>query len=113
MQHSITAALSATDKKLAKLIDLYTADTIPVQILNERVAKLNAEKDALESELNTLQNVPLPDLSIEKANKLLDGFQAVLASGDHDLIRNFVRSLIDHIVIRGDEVEIHWKFTVF
>lgn len=110
---AITAALSATDKKLAKLIDLYTADTIPLQILNERVAKLNAEKDALESELNTLQNVPLPDLSIEKANKLLDGFQAVLASGDHDLIRNFVRSLIDHIVIRGDEVEIHWKFTVF
>lgn len=110
---SITSALSATDKKLEKLIDLYTSDTIPVQILNERVAKLNAEKETLESELDTLQNAPVPDLSTEKANEILDGFQAVLDSNDHDLLRNFIRSLIDSIIIRGEDIEIHWKFTVF
>ena len=110
---SITAALSATDKKLEKLVDLYASDTIPVQILNERVSKLNAEKETLEAELDALQNAPVPDLSTEKANEILDGFQAVLASGDRDMLRNFIRSLIDSIIIRGNDIEIHWKFTVF
>lgn len=110
---SLSAALTATDKKLEKLIDLYTSDAIPVHVLNERIAKLNAEKETLEVELASLQEVPEPDLSIEKANEILDGFQTVLASGDHDLIRGLVRSLIDSIVIRDEEIEIHWKFTVF
>ena len=110
---SITAALSATDKKLEKLVDLYASDSIPVQILNERVSKLNAEKETLESELDALQNAPVPDLSTDQANEILDGFQDVLDSGDRDLLRNFIRSLIDSIVIRGEDIEIHWKFTVF
>lgn len=110
---SLSAALDATDKKLEKLIDLYTSDAIPVHVLNERITKLNAEKETLETELASLQEVPEPDLSIEKANEILDGFQTVLASGDHDLIRGLVRSLIDSIIIRDEEIEIHWKFTVF
>ena len=110
---SITAALSATDKKLEKLVDLYASDSIPVQILNERVSKLNAEKETLESELDALQNAPVPDLSTDQANEILDGFQDMLDSGDRDLLRNFIRSLIDSIIIRGEDIEIHWKFTVF
>ena len=110
---SLTAALANTDKKLEKLIDLYAADTIPVNLLNTRIAKLNAEKEALEAELTSLQTAPEPDLSVEKANEILDGFQTVLDSGDDNLLRDLIRSLIDSIVIRGEEIEIHWKFSAF
>ena len=110
---SLTAALANTDKKLEKLIDLYAADTIPVNLLNTRIAKLNAEKEALEAELTSLQTAPEPDLSVEKANEILDGFQTVLDSGDDNLLRDLVRSLIDSIVIRSEEIEIHWKFSAF
>ena len=110
---SIKAALTAANKKLEKLIDLYTDDTIPVHILSERISRLNAEKETLESELSELQEAPEPDLSFDQANKILDSFKDIIATGDNDLIRNMVRSLIDSIIIRGEDIEIHWKFTCF
>ena len=110
---SIKTALASADKKLEKLVDLYTDDTIPVHVLSERISRLNAEKEALEAELSNLQAVPDPDLSYDQANKILDSFQDIIATGDNDLIRNMVRSLIDSISIRDEDIEIHWKFTSF
>ena len=110
---SIKTALASADKKLEKLVDLYTDDTIPVHVLSERISRLNAEKEALEAELSNLQAVPDPDLSYDQANKILDSFQDIIATGDNDLIRNMVRSLIDSIIIRDEDIEIHWKFTSF
>ena len=46
---SIKTALASADKKLEKLVDLYTDDTIPVHVLSERISRLNAEKEALEA----------------------------------------------------------------
>lgn len=110
---SIKTALASADKKLEKLVDLYTDDTIPVHVLSERISRLNAEKEALEAELSNLQAVPDPDLSYDQANKILDSFQDIIATGDNNLIRNMVRSLIDSIIIRDEDIEIHWKFTSF
>ena len=110
---SIKTALASADKKLEKLVDLYTDDTIPVHVLSERISRLNAEKEALEAELSNLPAVPDPDLSYDQANKILDSFQDIIATGDNDLIRNMVRSLIDSIIIRDEDIEIHWKFTSF
>ena len=74
---------------------------------------MNAEKETLESELSELQEAPEPDLSFDQANKILDSFKDIIATGDNDLIRNMVCSLIDSIIIRGEDIEIHWKFTCF
>ena len=72
------------------------------------------KREALEAELTSLQTAPEPDLSVEKANEILDGFQTVLDSGDDNLLRDLVRSLIDSIVIRGEEIwKLHWKFSAF
>ena len=109
---SCESAIASTDKKIAKLIDLYTTDGIPANVLSERIEKLNQEKSSLEAAIIDMKTIAAPELSIPETNQILDTFHAVLNSGDMEAIRNLVRSLISTIMIQPDSsVEIHWRFS--
>lgn len=109
---SCEAAISSAEKKIAKLIDLYASDSIPMNVLSERIENLNLEKSSLEAEIIDMKTYVAPELSIPETNRILDTFHAVLNSGDTEAIRKLVRSLISTIIIQPDSsVEIHWRFS--
>lgn len=106
----ILDAIESIDKKLNRLLDLYTNESIDLLLLNERVKKLNIEKQSLLAELESQRQEHVPELDAAEANNILDSFHDVLASKDNTTIRNLVNSLIDSIIVNDDQIEIHWRF---
>ncbi len=107
----IQKAINALDRKIERLLDLYSEETIDISVLNKRINDLNTEKSGLLEELSNLDATHTPELSIAEANDILDKFHDVLASNDKNTIRHLVRSLIDAIIINDEQIEIRWKFS--
>ncbi len=96
--------------QISKLIDLYSLNNIPVEILNKKTIELNEQKNNLEKELKFLRKKQKSKLSYEKALNNINSFEAVLARGNFDEIRLVIETLIDKIAIDGDNITIYWAF---
>lgn len=105
----IVKQIKQIGKQIDKLVDLYSLDRIDFNSLNERIKKLSDERETLEAELDNIQEEK-PDLSIEETRTILKDFDQILASADQERLKEIVHSLIDAIIINGDDFEIHWKF---
>lgn len=97
------------EKQITKLVDLYQIGGIPFETIQERVKDLTEEKYNLEAEIDG-EAVSAPLLPIEEAKRIVVTFADVIESGDPDVLRDLVHSLIDGIVIYEEEIKIHWKF---
>lgn len=97
------------DNQVERLLDLYQLDNIPFDTITERIGALNNEKKALTEELvNEKKHVPA--LTTSEAEELLKRAIGILDKGDLQEQRQLVHSLIDHIIITDDGIEIHWAF---
>ena len=101
--------ITEIDKQIAKLVDLYQIGGIDFNSINEKIVSLNEEKSSLEF---SLDNAPVltPELSPEEAKRILTTFSEIIDSATQEEKRDLVHSLIDGIVINGEDLEIHWKF---
>lgn len=101
--------LADIDKQISKLVDLYQIGGIDFNAINEKIVALNDEKASLEL---TLDNEPIltPDISLEETKQILSTFSEVIDVATPEELRDLVHSLIDGIVINGEDLEIHWKF---
>lgn len=97
------------DKQIGKLVELYQVSGIDFNMINEKIQALNEEKNSLIYNLDNEDTVT-PDLPIQEAKRLLKTFPEILAKADPDELRDIVHSLIDGIIINGEDLEIHWKF---
>ena len=97
------------DKQIGKLVELYQVSGIDFNMINEKIQALNEEKNSLTYNLDNEDTVT-PDLPIQEAKQLLNTFPEILAKADPDELRDIVHSLIDGIIINGEDLEIHWKF---
>lgn len=97
------------DKQIGKLVELYQVSGIDFNMINEKIQALNEEKNSLTYNLDNEHTVT-PDLPIQEAKQLLNTFPEILAKADPDELRDIVHSLIDGIIINGEDLEIHWKF---
>ena len=103
---TILKQLDKFDIQLDKLLDLYALGNIPIATLQAKIDKLNEQKLALETQLDS----PGPKLSPESASEIVGSFQAILDDGDFDEIRSVISDLIEKIEIDGDNITIYWSF---
>lgn len=108
-QKMIKKRIGQIESQVSKFMDLYSMEGIDLSTLKAKMTPLNDEKASLESELETLEE-ETPTTSREEIIALVDAFEEVADSGNCYDIFNAVVEIIDHIVIDGEDIQIHWKF---
>ena len=97
------------DAQRSRFMDLYGLGTFTVDDIQEKIEPLNEQRMKLEQEIKTLQDSK--PLSEEDAIKMLSNWDDVLGSGDFDLIKSLLNTLIERIDLDGDDIYIHWRFS--
>ena len=99
-------ALKSLQKQKDRLIDLYAVGGIDLQ-------ELTAKIDAITKQIETLQkDVPeMPELSLQETQKIVANASTIFAGDDMDIKRAFVSSLIQKIVLTGNQIQIFWRFS--
>ena len=100
----ISGEIKKMDDQISRLVDLYTINEIPPDVLQKKIQDLTDQKDKLEKRLDET------GITIEQANKLIESFADVLEQGDFSEIRSIIDALIDHIVLDNEDVTIYWNF---
>lgn len=99
-------AFKRVDEKIARLIDLYTDGEIDKNILDNKLIKLNKEKELLIEE-ESKNSQQLDDLiTFEQLNESIVDFNKL----DFISKRAIVEKTINQLVVNGDNVEFIWNF---
>ena len=106
----ITTKIKDLDAQLERLMDLYAIGSMPLDILQERIHALNDQKIKLEADLEEIEKEKKEKMTQDDAMRLIKSFGDVLDHGDLDEIRNLIGTLVDRIMIDGDDVTIFWAF---
>ena len=100
----VTDEIAAIDHKLERLIDLYASESIPKDALQNRIAALQEQKQALLDRMD--------DAETFDALPVIQSFADILSSGDFAMIRTTLTALINKIIVRSpDDISIYWRFT--
>lgn len=104
----LQAEIESIERQISRFLDLYGIGRFSAETLDKKIKPLEDRKASLEAEIDMLITKPkMPLKSIENA---IVTFDDVLQYGSFAEIRAVVETLIDRIVINGDDVEIHWNF---
>ena len=88
-----------------RMMDLYSLGEIPVDMIQTRIKDLQEQKEKLEASFIVPEKI-----SLEKSIETAASFSNILDDGDFDEIRTVIGTLIDKIVLDGDDVTIYWNF---
>ena len=103
--------IDSIDTQISRILDLYQAGTIPLNVINSRVKSLQDEKDTL---LDSLAVVEEKDakISVQEARTILNNIENVFDNGTFEEKRNAIHTLIRKItVLEGtNKFKIHWNF---
>ena len=106
----IQAKIDEFNKAISKLIDLYTVESMPIDVIENKIKTIETQKNALETELQRLDD----ELQAKKINAdkmgVINSFSDIIENGTFEQKRNAISSLIDRIEINGDDVSIYWSF---
>ena len=107
---AIKAKIDNLNKTISKLIDLYTVESMPIDVIESKIKDAETQKSTLETELQRLDK-EWEDKKIN-ADKIdvIKSFSDIMDSGTFEQKRNAIKSLIDRIEINGDDVSIYWSF---
>lgn len=106
----INREIASISSQLNKMMDLYSIEGLPLDVLQTRIHDLNEKKTKLEQELAEMEQREKDKTSQEDAVRIAQSFGDILDRGDFYEIRAVISALIDKIVINGDDVTIHWTF---
>lgn len=104
----IEAQIKDVDKQINRLLDLFQGGHVSVSILNERITKLNNQKDHLVNQL--AEETTSPKVTVAQATDILKQTDKILGCNDAVVKRDFLKTLINKIVIDGEDITIHWAF---
>lgn len=96
------------DHQISRLIDLYQIADAPDEQLKKRIETLSFEKQRLCKEINQLHNKSKED-ALQLCKKKQSHFASNLDSCETEMSRLLVSSLVDHILIGEDTLEVFWK----
>lgn len=105
----IEEQINEVDKQINRLLDLYQLGSMPFDRVTERIEKLNNQKDDLIAQLKD-EDDDKPSITIDDAKGLLIHAREILDGDDFKKKRELIHSLIDTIVLDGDDILIHWAF---
>ena len=97
------------NEQISRFMDLYGLGTFTVEQLTDKTDPLNAQRDALNNEIEKLSR-PSGQLSEEEAYQILETVDEVIENAEFEDIRQIVESLISKIELDGEDIYIHWKF---
>ena len=105
----LTDEIRKLEEKQSRLIDLYATGLFDLGELEAKTGEVKENLSKLKAELIDLEAYH-PAVSLEEATKLVVGFADILERGCYEEIRLVIVSLIDRIVIDGEDITIHWRF---
>lgn len=100
--------LAEIDKQTDKLLNLYQVGVVELPQIEQRLADLKQEREALKESLE--KSAPVVQMDVAKIQSYANAFQVALDSGDAEYINSIIRLLIDKIVVLNEDIEIHWTF---
>ena len=98
------------DLQLSKVMDLYLLSDISFNIVEEKTKELNEQRQKIESQLVDLEESNSNHLDKKELLSILCDFDKTLKKGDFDEIRSVLVTLIEKIVINGEDIDIYWNF---
>lgn len=105
---AIKKEIEAIDKKIKKLISLYENDSIPEEVLSQRINELHRQRETLK------QQSPPEEEKIEinfaGIEEVLRNIKEIWEAAPLKEKRNILRSLVERIILNGEEVIIEWTF---
>lgn len=107
---SIALAISKIDAQISKLIDLYTIDSMPADVLQSKIKDLEEKKKSLEEDLKSFEQNKVNKFNIKEAQKIVKKIPDILENGTIEEIHEVLSQLIDKIVIDGEDIAIYWNF---
>lgn len=107
----IKKRIKEIDRQLEHLVDLYQLESIPFDILNGRIKKLNEEKQAIRNKIDSMLDTETKDEKKAAAKRIIKSIAKFdWASATLEKKRKIINSLITKITINGHSVEIDWNF---
>ena len=103
----IKSKISKIDNQISKLMELYSMDQVPIEMLQDKIHILSDNKTALEKELEKINN---PVLTKNDALEMLSTFDEVIDNGSFEDIRFLLTTLIKRIDLNDEDITIHWNF---
>lgn len=98
-----------TEEQISRFMDLYGIGKFTIEQLTDKTDPLNAQRDALNKEIEKLSR-PSGQLTAEETYEILATVDEVIESAEFEDIRHIVESLISKIELDDDDIYIHWKF---
>lgn len=98
--------LRGIDKQIDKCMDLYAQDSIPSQVISKKISALLAEKSALQKMSPSKGGLTAPPLDI--VQQLIENAEQIWDFSDDHQKKRILQSLIDKIVLSGENIEIFW-----
>lgn len=108
---AIRAELSATEKKVERIVDLYADGGIQRDALKKKMHALEEAREKLAAELSEAEKEEAEKASREKALPIARSFADVIENGTLEQARLVICSLIEKIEVDDDDVKIYWKFS--
>ena len=104
-----TERVAAIDRQLARLIDLYAVDTLPIEQIQKRSHDLQGEREKLLQAIDALRRKS-SRLSADELQGALEQAQAIHDDGDLQAQRDLFRLLIRRITVLPDrKLTIEWN----
>ena len=104
----LRSELEKIENQMNKLLDLFAVDSIPDDLLQEKMTALNDQRAAISSEIS--RSSKNQKQSPDQIRKKAVDFSFVLGRGSFEQVRALLFGLIRKIIIFDDDIEIHWNF---
>ncbi|WJY27416.1 recombinase family protein [Sporosarcina trichiuri] len=101
---------AAAERQLAKLLELYSLDSIPIDVMKTKMDELTTKREALQEQLDNLakEKKPVNPDMLESLIYRLEDFDWT-SENLHDQ-QMLLAKLIDRIVVSDDSIEFFWAF---
>ena len=106
----IDAEIKNVDKQISRFMDLYGFGRFTAEQLDAKLVPLEDKRNRLKDELRAIQE-DKTRISESEAITAINSFSDILDNGDFNEIRSVIETLIEYIVIDGDDITIHWRFS--
>lgn len=99
------------DSQISHMMDLYQSNNMPANVVSARIEKLYGERTALDGQLSKLEpeNVE-DDFDKDVIGDVISDAGKVWAFADMAGKRQILQTMINRILIDGEEVKIEWSF---
>lgn len=103
---TLNRQISKLESQKSRLMDLYSLGTFTVEELQQKIVPIHEQIENLTNQINDIS----PALPVKTAQEMIQSFDDVLKNGNFEELKMLVDSLIDKIVIDGDDIAIYWAF---